>query len=280
MPDLRYHVISLISVFLALAIGILLGVAMADEGVGDAMTENIRSDLDRQQAEISELREELATEQDLLSGMSQTVTSDSLPEVTVALVAGPWADEETFQSVEQSLSSAGVEFSSVTRLESPVPEEPGASPEEPPEDYAATAVEILGYTAPADQSTVAEGSFEGSFGGPADAPEVVVFLGGGEPTEEVSDEALDALAEAQTEMFGVWTEADVRVVAAESSTTERTEIPLFQEAGVSSADNADQSAGRAAIVVLAAGGAEGSYGVKATASEPFPPLPEEPPDGP
>ncbi|MFL6058837.1 MAG: copper transporter, partial [Rubrobacteraceae bacterium] len=28
MPDLRYHLISLISVFLALAIGILLGVAM------------------------------------------------------------------------------------------------------------------------------------------------------------------------------------------------------------------------------------------------------------
>src|SRR5918997_207562 len=41
MPDLRYHLISLISVFLALAIGILLGVAMADRGVPGA----VKSDL-------------------------------------------------------------------------------------------------------------------------------------------------------------------------------------------------------------------------------------------
>lgn len=275
MPDLRYHVISLISVFLALAIGILLGVAMSDEGVGDAMTENIRSDLDRQQAEIAELREELAAEQEMLSAMSQTVTSDSLSEVTVALVAGPWAEEETFQSLEQSLSSADVEFSSVTRLDSPVPVESGPSPDEPPQTYATTANEVLGSAAPAGRATVAEDFF----GEPAEAPEVVVFLGGGEPPEEMPPEDLAALEEAQAEMFGVWTEADVRVVAAESSTTERSEVLLFQEAGVPSADNADQSAGQAAVVVLAAGGAEGSYGMKATASEPFPPLPEDLPEG-
>ena len=53
MPDLRYHVISLVAVFLALAVGILLGVAMAYRGLISA----------RVQAEITDVSNRLIRQQ-------------------------------------------------------------------------------------------------------------------------------------------------------------------------------------------------------------------------
>ena len=63
MPDLRYHLISLISVFLALTIGILLGVAMSDKGVISdrlqAEVTDVRDRLNKQQAEIGRRDKEI-----------------------------------------------------------------------------------------------------------------------------------------------------------------------------------------------------------------------------
>ncbi|HEV8225210.1 MAG TPA: copper transporter, partial [Rubrobacteraceae bacterium] len=77
MPDLRYHLISLISVFLALAIGILLGVAMADRGVVSnrvqAEITSIQQQLDRQQREIARRDEQIADRDALLEGMSEVM---------------------------------------------------------------------------------------------------------------------------------------------------------------------------------------------------------------
>ena len=79
MPDLRYHLISLISVFLALAIGILLGVAMADRGVVsdrmEAEITSIQQQFARQQKEIGKRNEQLAEQQGMLDGMSQVIVS-------------------------------------------------------------------------------------------------------------------------------------------------------------------------------------------------------------
>jgi hypothetical protein len=73
-------------------------------------------------------------------------------------------------------------------------------------------------------------------------------------------------------MFEIWLDAGVRVVGAQSSDARRTEIPLFQNVGIPSVDNADQPAGRAAIIECAAmEDCEGTYGIKNSASEPFPP---------
>jgi len=111
---------------------------------------------------------------------------------------------------------------------------------------------------------------------------VIIFLGGGDPDlpEEAETEALEAVAQAQRAMFEVWREADseglpLRVVAAETSGSERSEVPLFEEVGVPSQDNAETPAGRAGVVLLAAGDASGAYGVKETASDPLPPPPAE-----
>jgi hypothetical protein len=71
-------------------------------------------------------------------------------------------------------------------------------------------------------------------------------------------------------MFEAWIEAGTKVVAAEPATARRSEIPLFQDAGIPSVDYADRAAGRAALVRLIITNSNGAYGTKDSASEAFP----------
>ncbi len=266
MPDLRYHLISLISVFLALAIGILLGVAMADRGVvSDRMQAEITSiqqQLDRQQKEINKQDEQIAEQELLLERMSQAMIVDSLQGEDVALVAGPYADPDTYQAVQGDLSEAGANITTVETLEAPDPSEVTGlelttreATTQLESGYAAgVAREVLGYT-----------------GEDREFPEIVVFVGGGEIPSDAPPGTPGALKAVQRRMFEIWLDAGVRVIGAEASDAKPSEVPLFQNVGIPSVDNADQPAGRAAIIECAAiEDCEGAYGLKETASEPFP----------
>ena len=270
MPDLRYHVVSLISVFLALAIGVLLGIGMADNGVLDgqlrAQVSDIRDDLDGQRARIAEKDERIAALEKranedgaMLAGISEAVVSGRLDGRNVALVLGPYADEGTAEALKDALALSGATLTSVTELDPPEPTAREAST--PGKQYAEEAAGILvPYAATGDVASA--------------QPETVIFLGGGDPPPETDERALNALAAAESEMFRVWKDADVLVVGAESSGDGRSQIPQYDDLGVPSVDNADRPAGRAALVLLAAGVAtDGAYGTKETASDPFPAVP-------
>ena len=271
MPDLRYHVVSLISVFLALAVGVLLGVAMADNGVLDeqlrAQVSGIRADLEGQRARLDEkderiaaLEERAAGDDAMLAGISEAVILDRLEGTNVALVLGPYADEGTAEAIQDALALSGAALTSVTELEPPEPTM-GGTTATPQEQYAEEAARILApYAATGDVASA--------------GPEAVVFLGGGNPPPEVSGEALNALTDSEAAMVRVWQGANVRVVGAEASGDGRSQVPQYNDLGVPSVDNADRPAGRAALVLLAAGvAADGAYGTKETASDPFPPVP-------
>ena len=270
MPDLRYHVVSLISVFLALAVGVLLGIAMVDNGVLDeqlrAQVSDIRDDLEGQRSRLEEkderiaaLEERAAGDDAMLAGISEAVISGRLEETNVALVLGPYADEGTAEAVRNALALSGANLTSVTELDPPEPASPETSP--PAERYA-------------DQAAAIINPYATTGGVNASGPETVVFLGGGDPPPEAGEGTLDSLAAAETAMFRVWQGANVRIVGAESSGDGRSQIPQYNDLAVPSVDNADRPAGRAALVLLAAGAAaDGAYGTKETASDPFPPVP-------
>ncbi|QIN78873.1 hypothetical protein GBA65_10465 [Rubrobacter marinus] len=270
MPDLRYHVVSLISVFLALAIGVLLGIAMADNGLLDeqlrAQVSDIRADLEGQRARldekderIAELEQRAAGDDAMLAGVSEAVISGRLEGTSVALVLGPYADEGTAEALQDALALSGATLTSVTELEPPAPATGGTST--PEEQYAEEAADVIGPY-PVTEGLASAG------------PEIVVFLGGGNPPPEADEETLNALASAEASMFRVWQGANVRIVGAEASGDGRSQVPQYNDLGVPSVDNADRPAGRAALVLLAAGAAaDGAYGTKETASDPFPPVP-------
>ena len=265
MPDLRYHLISLISVFLALAIGILLGVAMADRGVvSDRMEAEITSiqrQFARQQEEIGKQDEQIAEQQGVLDGMSEAIIADSLQGMDVALVTGPYADGGVAGDVQSDLGEAGANIVIVRALEPPGPTEVTLLEATSPQAmtslekrYSDFAREILGFTGEVEEM-----------------PELVVFVGGGEIPAEAPPGTRDALREAQAEMIEVWLDGGVRVIAAEPLRAGRTEIALFKNSGIPSITNADESAGRAAIVECAvAEVCEGAYGTKESATDAFP----------
>ena len=259
MPDLRYHVISLISVFLALAIGVLLGIAMSDREI---ITDRLRSEvsgiqqqLDEQQQLLGERNAELSEQQRYLEVMSETIISDSLEGMNVALVRGPWASEEAAQDLQNALTSeAGANLTSFVRLPVPAPADDASEAAIDSETrYADEARDILGLP------------------GDTEPPQVVIFVGGGEAPPEVPEGSEESLDAAQRAMFEVLLESGVRVVATEPSTTPRSEIPLFQDLGVTSVDNVDTEMGQASVVRLADSFEDGSYGTKPTASALFPP---------
>ena len=261
MPDLRYHLISLISVFLALAIGILLGVAMADRGVvSDRMQAEITSiqqQLDQQQREIDKQDEQIAQQELLLERMSQAMIVDRLQGENVALVAGPYADPDVSGAVQGDFSEAGANITTVETLEAPDPSElttQEATTQLESGYAAALAREVLGLT-----------------GEDQDFPGIVVFVGGGEIPADAPPGTPGALKAVQRRIFEVWLDAGIRVIGAEASDAKPSEVPLFQNVGIPSVDYADQPAGRAAIIECAAiEDCEGAYGLKETASEPFP----------
>lgn len=258
MPDLRYHVISLISVFLALAIGVLLGTAMADRGVISDQLQNevtnIQNQLDKQQQLIAERDARISTLQENVQGMSETMISGNLQGVNVALIYGPWASDDAAQELQSTLSEAGANLTSFEQLPVPTPGEvTGPDSGDTEFRYASFAADALDVP------------------GSPSAPEVIIFMGGGALPQDAPDGSLDTLNTAESAMFDVWLEAGVRVVAAEPSNTARSEIPLFQDVGVPSVDNVDQAAGKAAVVKLADSLQDGSYGIKPTASDVFPP---------
>src|SRR5438046_7139585 len=56
MFDLRYHVTSLAAVFIALLIGILVGVALASHGLGNSERKSLEDDIRRAQHSIDSLQ--------------------------------------------------------------------------------------------------------------------------------------------------------------------------------------------------------------------------------
>ncbi|MDO8987447.1 MAG: copper transporter [Coriobacteriia bacterium] len=83
MYNLRYHIASLVGVFLALSLGLLLGTVVAERGMLDDQRDSLINSLERDFAKLSESNTRLSAEND-----SQT---EFLVEVVPALVDGALA---------------------------------------------------------------------------------------------------------------------------------------------------------------------------------------------
>ncbi len=98
MINFRYYVVSLISVFLALAIGVVLGAGPLQNRINDAVEGEPAAE---QTCPRDEVGEELAT------AISTQVLPEALDGKSVTLVALPGATDEDVDSVVDSLALAG-----------------------------------------------------------------------------------------------------------------------------------------------------------------------------
>ncbi|APX31574.1 hypothetical protein BH708_01260 [Brachybacterium sp. P6-10-X1] len=111
MIDFRYHLVSLISVFLALAVGIVLGAGPLRESLGDQLAgqvEQLRSEQDRLRAEA----DDLATRNDQLasfvSDIGPELVADTLPGARVAILTDDSSTRSDTDRISALLEQAGV----------------------------------------------------------------------------------------------------------------------------------------------------------------------------
>ncbi len=282
MFDLRYHVASLAAVFLALVIGILVGVGISDSGYVD---KGYRGLLEQRIAKLQGDLGDARRQADDLSAQqraTQAFVTDTYPELmanrlrgkSVALVfLGP-ADSHVRASLEQMLADAGASgWVRVRALKLPldVQQIDNTLAGDP-----ALARYVGGARLPALGKGLAE---ELAKGGRAPlwttlAEQIVAERTGSEkrPADGVivvrtAGKQYDGTASFLSGFYTGLIAAPVPVVGVETTNANESAVASFQRNGISSVDDVDQQIGRFALTLLLDGAKAGHYGVKASARD-------------
>lgn len=295
MFDLRYHVASLAAVFLALVIGILVGVGISDRGLVDrAQRGLLEQRVAKLQSDLKNARQQadnLAAQQ----RATQAFVTDTYPELManrlrgkrIALVfLGP-ADPKVQANLEQSLTDAGASgWARVRALKLPldVPQVDNALSGDP-----ALARYVGDSRLPALGKSLAE---ELAAGGKAPlwttlAEQIVAERTGSEkrPADAVivvrtAGKQYDGTAMFLSGFYSGLIAAPVPVVGVETTDASQSTVTAFQRNGISSVDDIDQPMGRFALTLLVDGAKAGHYGLKPSAADGvLPPLDTVPRSG-
>jgi len=255
--DFRYHALSLVAVFLALGIGIVLGVTVGDSLVSEA-DQNLRDSL---REDVTEAREDIRNEQELGSKREDVIeeTTDVVAEgrlrgTRIALVATGELPDDMADAVENAVESAGGELSRTTVY----------TPPDRPRSRRMRRQERLGRRAGRRNFAV-------------DA--VVVYRQ--PPAEPEGDDAVRELELREAFEEGLFRGLRDNVVGVETLDTDPSQVGWYADQDAPSVDNIDLTAGRLALVLLleetvlaqfTGDEPEGAYGYKDTADRALPDL--------
>jgi len=100
--NFRFHIVSLIAVFLALGLGILVGSSVVDRVIVNRLDQEIKSvrhDSSQANSDNAKLRDELAQTNDFLKNSAAFAVDQRLADVPVAIVADEGVDTSSVKSV-------------------------------------------------------------------------------------------------------------------------------------------------------------------------------------
>jgi hypothetical protein len=283
MFDFRYHALSLVAVFLALAIGILLGATIGDSLVNEAgkgISSSLHGDVVNARQDARQARSELGQRDKVISAAFPAVVQNVLAGQRVALVATGSLPSSVESEVRQSVEVAGGAVDSVSVFDVPSQLsdlESAAGGRAALAGTDPTLVKAFGRRI--GRSIVNAGlltdqlhkalpdALRGDFHG---VGSVAYYRSPPPDKEDPNDKALreafeDGLA-AGLSLGGA------QVVGVEEQSTNPSQVPWYQDAHMSSVDSIDLPAGRLALV-FTLDGEKGTYGIKSTAQAPLPKLP-------
>jgi Copper transport outer membrane protein, MctB len=278
----RYHAASLTAVFLALAIGILIG---AEFG-GDTLT-NTRRDLEHSlvgnlqdaRSRADDLSAELNRSDEFGERVYPTLTRNRLDEKRLAIVALGGLPSDITGDVEDALGPTGARLVGVGVVREPVDLNGFAG------DLAKTRFAdlrtnpdaltelgtglgrqlVLGGTLPEVVRGQLFSRASGTFGG---LDGVIVVR---DQPEDMGPVQRSRANQLEAALMGGMTATRTPVVGIEATTTEPSSVSFFQSNDLSSVDDVDLTAGQLALVRTMLG-AEGSFGVKGSADRLLPEL--------
>jgi hypothetical protein len=289
--DYRYHIGSLVAIFLALLLGILIGIGLVGnpqelDRVVSELKEDYRRISETKDARIAELSEGEREAAMLARETVAAVIAGRLDGTRIAIVVDhDFGDDPTPDVLRGTLKAAGADVVStmvVTRNFVTLPPKVKQRVQQrlnlylPPGVYVRTVIaEAVAQDLARGRGTlIPELQSIGLLRSAADSdyssrPDVVLVVGGADHPEDIAPERIDL------PLIRKLVELGVRVVGVEAKGAAVSVIPLYKAAGIPTVDNADTQAGRLSTVVLLSG-EDGHYGVKDTADSFIPPISQAP----
>ncbi len=107
MINFRYHLVSLISVFLALAIGVILGAGPLQARLGDAWASDDQTAAVDVSGQLAAAQAQTRAQDSALAELGERVLPGTLTGVAVAMVTLPGTADEDVAAVSKELTTAG-----------------------------------------------------------------------------------------------------------------------------------------------------------------------------
>ena len=289
--DLRYHVYSLVAVFVFFVVGVVVGVGLSGQEFVErgerrnlnAQIEQLRNARDDAEARVQALEAQQRAGEEYVQRSYPVLMQGRLDGLRIARVVVGEVDErasDILDDVDRALADAGGTPARLRALRVPVDDDALADAlssrpelaEHSPTDLGrlgrALARElVLGDETPLWDalSPVLVAQRSGSM---SEAVDGVVVVRSAPPQTGRSAEFVRGFYEGLDE---------VPAVGVEETDAERSAITVFARADLSTVDNVDTRMGRLALALLLAGGNPGDYGVKETAAGALPPVDPLPP---
>lgn len=120
MINFRYHVVSLTAVFLALAIGLVLGTAALNGPLADDLNNRVSSLSNRNsqlRTEVTQLQGQVESQADFVRDAAPMLLANRLAGKTVLLVSTDTADNKHRDAVAQALTQSGATITGKVRID-------------------------------------------------------------------------------------------------------------------------------------------------------------------
>jgi hypothetical protein len=271
VPAFRYHLVTMIGIFLALGVGIAIGSSFVQGPLVEQQTRRLDDLRNQYNNQVLVAQESLRSYNDFIAALSPRLIQGRLTGLRVAIVqTGDYPD--TVRKTRDALEQAGAKVNSETVLERTFPTRAKVVQDnilpklvtfpEPLIPGEGALLKVLAYAlckgGPDYIAALTDARLirrDGDYSIPNDW--VVVVGGASDDTESRADTVDIPLIE-QLKSYGA------RVLGAESRQAAVSYVVALRSAEISTVDNADTDIGRLAVV-LAMKADRGNYGVKPTA---------------
>lgn len=293
MIDLRYHIVSIVAVFLALGLGILIGSSIVSDDLMVAQQQKMIDRLDDQFSTLKERENNLLAEnasqsliinnyENFSQGMLTPIVKDRLQGTNLAVVVS--GDREIPANLINSLTIAGANVNTQTIVLSNINMKDAGLRDKLIKFYAlesnvasdvlrkrvAVSVGMLlaNQLSPEAQKFLEDNNLIKTSGIYTNPVNKVILIGGTDKLTTSFPESFD------TSLIDTLMSQGKEVIGVESSLAKYSYMKTYQKYNMTTIDNIDLSLGQISLA-LAMIGEPGDYGTKSTATKFMPSLPVE-----
>ncbi len=278
MFDFRYHVVSLIAVFAALAVGLLLGVTIADKVVSRAeqnLSESLRGDLKNARKEKSKALRDVRRNREFESLVYPAIVNGRLSGRDIGIIA-LGSSGGVVKDVRKALEPSGARLVSISTVRLP-PRLDRLSNDLKETRFAeidSDNKQVGKFGEAVGRQLVEGGKLSGlvkrslfsSHSGRLKSLDGVVFVRTKRDLEGEEKRTSDRF---ESSLIKGMLETDVPIVAVEKTDSDPSQIRYYRDHDLTSVDDIDRTPGRVALV-LALKGAKGHYGTGPSATQLLP----------